>query len=88
VVRKFLAKLREVQSQKLKEVIKLRILGTSFIPLRTLTLKIAQFRGDFLTTNPATAGPIDANRSIQFVFIRGFFLILLGYGYAALRSSA
>ena len=35
----------------------------------------------------AAAGPIDANRYVQFVFIRGFFLIVCGCGYAALRPS-
>jgi hypothetical protein len=49
-----------------------------------LKLKFAQF-GEEYSNHEWT--PIDTNRSVQFVFIRGFFLIVCGCGYAALWPS-
>ena len=46
-----------------------------------LRLKFAQFCEEF-SNHEWT--PIDTNRSVQFAFIRGFFLIVCGCGYAAL----
>jgi hypothetical protein len=60
--------------------------ATSFASFALLRLKFAQFGEEFSTHDPAAAGPIDTNRSVQFVFIRGFFLIVCGCGYAALLT--
>ena len=55
--------------------------------LCTLTLKIAHFREDFLTTNGHQLTRIDPSNSRSFAFIRGFFLTACGCGYAPLFPS-